>query len=282
MSVPSSSSLGSPLLTVVVLTLNEAARIGRCVRSLRGLPPRTRLVILDSFSSDETVSVARQVWSEIGGLEADFCSVLEEWRGFTRARNRSLELCSTPWALWVDADEWLSEGLVEELASLRDWPNEVVVGRMPRLNTFLGREIRHGGWFPDVKSRVGRVGRVEWKGGPRGADVHEDLVAIGDGERRTMRGLLRHEPFRDEAEQRDTNVRYSALLAAGLAEKWRDRGFAPPKFFVWGRVVWKFFENYLWKRGCLDGRPGLRLALGSAWSLKERYRKAFEIRERGA
>jgi glycosyltransferase involved in cell wall biosynthesis len=268
-------------ITVVVLTLNEEARVGRAVRSLAPLTGQLRLVVVDSESKDTTLAVAEAEWRASGGAERDLALVVRPWRGFVEARNASLEWARTPWVLWLDSDEWLSPELARELAELpasppADFP---AAFRIPRQSYFLGRAIRHGGWFPDRKARLAQSGCCEWKGGPKGADVHEDLAAASWG---LLRGTIEHEPFRDAAEQEETNRRYSALLAEGHARDLRARGKrAPSRVYSSLRVLWKFFENYVWKLGFLDGFPGLRIAWGSAQSLGWRYARTRALLARG-
>jgi len=264
-------------LSVVVLTLNEAERVGRCLRSLAPLVPNVSLVLLDSFSTDATISQAETAWQEIGGRPQNAVFLRRPWKGFAEARNASLDWVRAPWVLWLDADEWLSPELASELAALPERPGAElpVAYRIPRQSYFLARAIRHGGWFPDRKARLLQSGRGEWKKGPKGADVHEDLVAASWG---LLRGTIEHEPFRDVQEQIDTNRRYSALLAEGFAAELRSQGrSAPSCLYASLRVLWKFFENYVWKLGFLDGVPGLRIAWGSAQSLGWRYARTREL-----
>ena len=260
----------------MILTFNEEKRVGRCLRSLKGVADR--VVVLDSFSSDATLAIVRKTWIEELGLSPDSLIVVSQtWKGFTVARNNSLAYVTSDWVLWIDADEWLSEGLQRELRYFciqnpSEWGD---VFRMPRLSLFLGREIRHGGWYPDRKARLARARHCEWKIGPNGSDVHEDLWPLSGTERPLLKNALGHEPFLSEQEQFDTNDRYSTLLAQGLARKWRSMSrVAPSNLKIAVKVIFKFFENYIWKLGFLDGRPGFLIAKGSAESLSMRLRKA--------
>ena len=263
------------LLTVVILTLNEEERIARCLRSLEPLLPNVRVVIIDSWSKDQTLEVAEKTWRKMGARSDALALLTQTWKGFTETRQASLKWVKTPWVLWLDADEWLTRELVDELRQLPRAPSEsdALVYRIPRLSYFLGRPIRHGGWYPDRKSRLAQAALCEWKPGPRGADVHEDLfpvrMAHGFG---LLHGHIEHEPFRNEGEQGETNRRYSTLLGEGLARSRLERGLAPPHpWWIRLRGVWKFFENYIWKGGFLDGRPGYLIARGSSDSLRLRY-----------
>ena len=258
-------------LTVVILTLNEEDRIVRCLESL---PAGARVVIFDSFSTDATGARARDTWERLDRPLGDFAFVARPWLGFTEMRNATLRWVATPWVLWLDADEWITPELAAELEKLPE--DAAVCYRIPRLTWFLGRAIRHGGWYPDYKRRLARTGQCEWRRGRHDTDVHEDLHPLpADAPIGTLRGQLGHETFRDLAEQAATNDRYSTLLAEGLVRKWRaEKRREPSDAYIALKAAVKFVENYVWKLGFLDGRPGYLIARGSAESLALRLRKA--------
>lgn len=254
-----------------MLTLNEADRVGRAVKSL---PAGSRLVVIDSFSTDGTLEVIEGAWREGGRSSTDLAVIKKAWPGFVRARNESLAWVLTEWVFWIDADEWLTGELAAELAQVATLPADVDIGECARLSTFLGREIRHGGWYPDRKRRLARAKYAQWIEGPNGSQVHENLISTRKGRGERLRGELGHEPFRDERDQADTNDRYSTLLAEGLAKRYREQGrSAPSEFYISMKAAIKFVENYIWKLGFLDGKAGYIIAAGSAKSLRMRLSK---------
>ncbi len=270
----------NPQLSVVVLTLNEASRIRRCLDSIK-IP--ARVLVLDSFSTDGTLVEAQRSWKDSGRSPCHFAAVARRWRGFTEARNASLKWVQTPWVLWLDADEWLSPALNEELKTYMASRDPVPLLRFPRQSYFLGRAIRHGGWFPDRKRRMARSEQCHWRSGPFGADVHEDLEVKGDDRIYDFKATIEHESFRDIAEQEESNDRYSTLLAEGLAQKLRAQNKrAPSQGYIAVKVAIKFIENYIFKLGILDGWPGFVIARGSAKSLRMRLEKCKAIMGRGS
>ncbi len=265
-------------ISVVILTLNESERIERCLESVRKF---RQVIVVDSLSKDATLDRARSLWRSWGEDETRLTLVSRPWPGFTLARNESLGWVREPWVLWLDADEWVSPELVAWCGSLGALPSSdtAPLYKVARQSFFLGTRIRHGGWYPDHKRRLALSLRATWRSGPHGSDVHEDLDVARDGEfamALLAQGEIFHEPFRDEAEQRATNELYSGLLARGLSERWRREGRkrGPSELFVCLKVIVKFLENYVLKCGFLDGRAGLKIATGSAWSMGERLRKA--------
>lgn len=265
-----------PLLTIVILTANEEKRISRCIKSLAHR--KLKVVIIDSFSKDQTRRKAQKAWEEAGQSLDNLAFIEREWKGFTEARNFSLSWVNTPWVLWLDADEWIEKDLDEALDKLNELDSDIDVFKISRQSYFLGKAIKFGGWYPDRKARLGRVGQCEWRKGPRGADVHEDLFSIKDTPRLNISGHIGHEPFLDLQEQYDTNWRYSSLLAEGLAGEYRLGKKRPKTFLEVGiKVLIKFFENYILKLGILDGKPGFIIARGSALSLWWRLNKAKQL-----
>jgi glycosyltransferase involved in cell wall biosynthesis len=265
-------------LVVAVLTLNEERRLPRLIESL---PNFVDLLILDSGSTDQTLKVASETWERLNRDPKQIQIYQIEWKGFVAARNKTLSLSTKPWILWMDADEWISPEMKQTLERLKiDELDPNIIYRFPRLSYFLDRPIYHGGWYPDLKERLAFREKVLWTEGPHGAAVHEQLILKDKSPicRRELAGQILHRPFLDRQEQRETNLRYSALLADGIARRILAGELRrPPKFFIWIKPIIKFFENYLFKGGFLDGRSGFWIALGSAQSMHWRMKKVFAL-----
>ena len=265
----------------MVLTLNEAPRMRKCLSSLAR--NCDKVVVIDSFSTDDTLAEAERVWKSLDREAEDLILVTRVWKGFVEARNSSLDWVSTEWVLWVDADEWIMDDFCEALKHLEKLPRELSIFKVARQSYFLGRAIRFGGWYPDRKARLARTQNCVWKAGPKGAEVHEDLFERESGLRDDssaawIAGHLGHEGFRSIEEQEETNEKYSTLLAEGAAKELKRLGKSPPNALLRCVKPWlKFVENYLWKLGILDGYPGFVIARGSARSLKLRLEKISQF-----
>lgn len=263
-------------VSVVILTLNERERMQRCLHSVRGFE---QVIVVDSLSSDGTLDCARELWNTWSESDQALTLVSRSWPGFTKARNQSLNWVRCPWVLWLDADEWVSEELFRFCVQLPRESLPRVVYELPRQSFFLGRKIRYGGWYPDYKRRLAPSQGALWKRGPQNSDVHEDLTLTNAVSFERLPGLhIFHEGFRDEKEQRETNELYSTLLAQGLSQKWiREKKLPPSRLYILFKGILKFLENYFFKLGFLDGIPGFKIALGSAWSMKQRLLKAKDL-----
>jgi hypothetical protein len=154
---------------------------------------------------------------------------------------------------------------------------DTIVGyEMPRHVFYLGRWINHGGWYPDLKTRLVRRGKAKWTGD----DPHDKLAAEGTVDR--LNGDLIHHTYRNFSHQLKIIDRFSDVVV----ERYRDtyRRFRPawilPLMLLHPPV--KFLECYLWKMGFLDGRPGLIIAVSSSFYVFAKYVKAWESRGCGS
>ncbi|MCB9676560.1 MAG: glycosyltransferase family 2 protein [Alphaproteobacteria bacterium] len=232
------------MLTLVVVACNEADRIGRCLDSV----PASRKLVLDSGSTDVTVSVARAHGAEV--IETD-------WPGFVAQKNRALALVDTPFALSLDADEWLSHAAAAEVAAVLADPGSAAGWSFPRASEWLGRTVRHGAWYPDRKIRLVRTGLARWVGD----DPHDHLEV--DGGVVPLAGDIHHTPYRVFGDHLRTIDRYTALNARSL----HARGVRARRRDPVVHAVGHFAKGYVLRQGFRDGLPGLALALlGAAHS----------------
>lgn len=264
-------------LTVCILTKNEEERIPRAVISVAALG--ARVLIVDSFSEDETFQAAQESWQEAARSLDDFEFVTQKWQGFVKTRQASLKLIKTRWVMWLDSDEWIEEDLRKWLQAHLEYLDPDNVYCFRRQSFFMGRALKHGGWYPDFKARLCRLGHADWVPGPRGAEIHEKLSPTStSGKLTRIDAHIGHLPFRSVEEQLETNEAYSSLLAGGMAEEWVSARRRPySKFRQYLKVGVKFLENYFWKLGFLDGAEGYGIAKGSAHSMKRCIEKARDL-----
>jgi glycosyltransferase involved in cell wall biosynthesis len=142
-------------LVVVVLTYNEEAHIERLLLCLRRLG--TEVFIIDSYSTDNTVAVARALGARV--IQHAFVNHAQQFQwALDNIRMDS------DWIMRLDADELLEPELVEEIrAKLSTLPSDVVGVNLKRRHIFMGRWIRHGGRYPLTLLRIWRrgQGRIE-------------------------------------------------------------------------------------------------------------------------
>jgi glycosyltransferase involved in cell wall biosynthesis len=281
-------------ISVVVITFNEEANIGRTLASAQPLVSdgKGEIIVVDSGSTDRTVEIAKSFGAKV---------FVEEWKGFAAQKNSAIDKATGDWILSLDADEEVEAKLAEEicwlLAAIIEWQKhgfpvdddarsrelrdrgtrygldeEGLNGFLvSRKNFFLGRWIRHGGFWPDSKLRLFR------KGTGRFQDrlVHEDVQAQGSVSS-VQRGSLLHHSYPTLSDYIEHMNRYSSLGAKMVVAK----GNGKVRFSVSNivlRPLATFIYNYFFRLGFLDVREGLLLHLYHAVYVSWKYAKAWEF-----
>ncbi len=232
-------------LTAIVLTYNEARHIADCLASLRFAD---RVIVFDSGSTDDTVTLAREAGAEVMTRPFDH---------YAGQRNAALEalMHSTKWVLFVDADEQVTLTLADEIRSSLD--STAYAGfRIPRHNMIFGRLTLGAGWYPDYQTRLLRVGAARYD---PAYQVHE--VVLLDGDTGTLHQPLLHENYSTVEEFFAKQRRY-AQLDARMAH---ERGERPRRRHFVGAPLRQFWWRFVTLRGFSDGLHGLRLSALMAW-----------------
>lgn len=240
-------------LSVIVITKNEAHNIGACLQSVIFAD---QLVVLDSGSRDGTLDIARAIGAQV--------SENLDWQGFGVQKNRALALARCDWVLSIDADERVTPDLhAEIMAAIRTSAFEAY--SFPRLSSYCGQYMRHSGWHPDRVTRLFRRDSARFSC----ELVHEKIVTsspVGQ-----LSAPLLHESFTGFEAVLDKMNRYSSAGAQMLFA--RGKTASPSKALAHG--VWAFVRTYILKRGFLDGRMGLVLAVSNAEGTYYRYLKLW-------
>jgi len=246
-------------LSVVLVTLNEAANLPRTLTSVRFA---NEIVVLDSGSTDATVEIA----------EAMGARVFEEpWRGFARQKNSAIARATGDWVLSLDADEEVSPALASEIEALLADEPVCSAYRIRRLNHFLGRPLRHGGYWPDPKLRLFERGAAQFEDRP----VHETMQTSGPTGQ--LKGHLIHHCYPSLGEYIEHMNRYSSIGAELLVERGRISHSLPA--FWWNAVAnpaATFLYNYIFRLGFLDGREGLLQHLNHSAYIHWKFAKAWQ------
>jgi glycosyltransferase involved in cell wall biosynthesis len=280
-------------LSVVIITVNEEANISRTLASVKPLVAdgKGEIIVVDSGSTDRTVEIAKSFGAKV---------FVEEWKGYAAQKNSAIDKAKGDWILSLDADEELSSNLAAEITaaltdqSLRENNQGVPDCATDRLqailevqrdsgiplsrftfgywlrrnNFFLGRWIKHGGFWPDPKMRLFRrgAGRFEDR------SVHEDVRL--EGPQGTLDNALIHHSYPTLSDYIDHMNRYSSLGAEMVAAKGRVR-FSFVNIVL--RPMFSFIYNYFFRLGVLDGREGLLLHLYHGVYVSWKYAKAWEL-----
>jgi len=244
-----------PTLSVILITFNEEANIEACLRSVQWAD---EIVVLDSHSQDETLSICRRF--------TDKCHRVE-WLGFGKTKNAALDRSTGEWVLSIDADERITPELAEEIRrTIRDAGDRIGFW-IPRRAWFLGRWIRHCGWYPGHVLRLFRrdAGRFQEKRVHEGVEVNGPTAALKND--------LLHYTDRDLEHYFQTFHRYTSLAARDLFQAGRRAGVSDLVL----RPLATFVKMYLLRAGFLDGLQGLLLCGLSAGYVFTKYAKLWEL-----
>jgi len=247
-------------LSVVLITHNEEANLPGTLESVMPLvhDGQGEIVVVDSGSTDRTLEIARAHSAKI---------FIEPWKGFAAQKNSAMDKASGDWVLQLDADEALEPELTEEIATtLRGQP--AVSGYwIPRKNFFLGRWIRHGGFYPDPKLRLVR------RGAGRFVEYGAHPTMKVDGSTGRFSHALLHHAYPTLRGYIDHMNSYSSMGAEIAAEKGHSHFSV---LNIVARPFLTFIYNYFFRLGFLDGREGLLLHLYHSTYVSWKYAKAWE------
>jgi len=243
-------------LSVVVVSYNEEANLGKCLSSVSWAD---EIVVVDSFSQDRTVEIARRFTDRV---------FQHPWLGYGKQKNLALDRATFPWVLSLDADEVVSPELAQEIRSVLGGEIQVSGFALPRMTWYLGRFLRHC-WYPDYKVRLFRKDRARWKE----QDVHETVLL--DGPCGRLRHPLFHYSFRSVHAHLEALQRYTSLSAR--QDRLQGRRF--PMHRLLGSPWVMFLKLYVLKRGFLDGVPGLIASVLSAFHEFVKYAKLYELHQ---
>ncbi|CAN5728462.1 glycosyltransferase family 2 protein [soil metagenome] len=252
-------------LSVAIITLNEESNLPRTLASVRFAE---EVIVIDSGSTDRTLEIA-----------ATFRNVKvfsEEWKGFSAQKNSAIEKCTSQWVLSLDADEELSPELQIEMRTLLTGDPPADAYMLRRRNLFLGKWVKHGGFYPDAKLRLFRRNSANFAPAARFSErpVHETIAFEGN------LGDLRHDIIHHAYPTLESYIehmdRYSTLGADLLVSQGRtSRGLVPFYWNIFAVPHLTFVWNYLLRFGFLDGREGLLLHLYHSTYISWKYAKAW-------
>ena len=247
-------------LSAYVLTYNEEAKVREALESVSWAD---EIVVLDSHSTDRTESICREYTDKV--YQCDF-------EGFGKLRNHALGLLTHDWVLSIDADERATDELRKEIQAVLSQGPDADAFFVPRKNLFMGRWIRHCGWYPDYRQpQLFNRHRFRYR---------EDLVHEGfelDGRVGYLRGHVLQYPFLNLEQYLQKMRRYSTLMAEQMAL--RERRFHVHQLVT--HPLFSFFKMYGLRQGFRDGMPGLILSLFYAYYTFVKYAKLWERTKAG-
>ena len=247
-------------ISAVIITLNEEDRLPDALASLQGVADE--VVVVDSFSSDRTVEIARAARAVV---------LQNRFEDYGQQKNFALAQAGCEWILNLDADERVSPELKNAIAGLKQGAAQpsAAAFAIKRKTFYLGRWIRHSGWYPDRKVRLFRKSAAAWQG-----RIHERLVVAGPVAR--LDGDILHFTYRDIGDHVRRLERYSAFQAEAIVA--RRQKLLYLRLLLLPPIT--FLRHYAWRLGFLDGFPGLVIATVQSWATAMKYLKAIALKRR--
>jgi glycosyltransferase involved in cell wall biosynthesis len=242
-----------------MITFNNARTVEKALQCLEWADD---IVVVDSFSKDETPEIARR-----------YATTFEQrkWPGHCDQYQYAMDLCRHDWCIFVDADEVLSPELIEEIRAefarnlALPESERTYAYHIHRLTWYLGRWIRHGGWLPDYELRLCHRQHARWGGG-----LHAKLETKAKSVH--LKQVYYHYTYADISDQLQTIDNYSGTASADMQ--------AAGKTFSWihliGNPLVRFVRDYIFKRGFLDGFPGFVIAVNTMFYVFIKHAKLWE------
>jgi (heptosyl)LPS beta-1,4-glucosyltransferase len=249
-------------LTAVVITKNEEKNIAKCLNSLSFVD---EIIVVDSGSTDKTLEIVKTY--------KDIVLIKTEWFGFVENKRIGINRATHDWILWIDADEEVPKELANE------WITRIHQGTFhetgaidfPRKTFFLGHWVKHSGWYP------GKVIRFFHKKRAYLSDniLHEGVIPKTGYVVEHFQTDLLHYSYTSMYQYFDKMNKYGYAGAKEIARKKKIAFF--PQILL--QPIWTFFKFYILEKGFLDGRIGIIICMGAAFSNFIKYANYFFLKK---
>ncbi|MDX7986386.1 glycosyltransferase family 2 protein [Xenorhabdus sp. 12] len=249
-------------LSVVMIAKNSADLIADCLLSVSWAD---EIIVLDSGSTDATCQIASEMGAKV--------YTNTQWPGFGRQRQLAQSYASGDYVFMIDTDERVTPELrtsIEHILAAQDADsdNSKKVYSCARLNLFMGRFMKHSGWYPDKVIRLYRREHYQYNDN----QVHESLDTQGAAIV-TLKGDLRHLTCRNLMEFQQKQLNYARDWAKHRYEQGRKTHY----FSIISHTLGAFFKTWLLRAGFLDGKQGLILAVVNAQYTFNKYAALWEL-----
>ena len=221
-------------ITAIITTFNEEKNIRRALESVKWVD---EILVVDSFSTDQTVSICKSYGASILQRKYDYPAAQKNW---------AIPKASNPWIILLDADECVSEKLQNEILSKLKTSTKHTAFWIKRKNYFLGKRIRYSGWQTDKVIRFFKKEHHQYQD----KRVHEEIKLTSNIGK--LKGEIIHYTATDYQAYKLKIERYAQYGAEELYQK----DIPISLFQIWLKPGFKFFVSYIVRGGFLDGKKG--------------------------
>jgi glycosyltransferase involved in cell wall biosynthesis len=247
-----------PLISAVIITLNEEKNIGKCLDSLKAVADE--IVVVDSFSTDQTELIVKEKGAKF---------FKHKFENYVTQHEFADKLATHDIILTIDADEVLSTELVDSILKVKKyWQCDGY--SMNRMTNYCGKWIKHSGWYPDIKLRIYDRRKGKWIG----QKIHERFILYEGSTREHLKGDLLHYSYFSISQHVNQANKFTDITALAAYEQGKKSRILNILF----NPVFKFFRNYILHFGFLDGYYGYVICRISAHATFLKYIKLRQLR----
>ena len=241
-------------ISAVIITLNEEANLGRCLESIKHVVDE--IIVVDSFSTDKTEEIALSFGARF---------IKNKFEGYVEQIVFATNQASNNYILSIDGDEALSDTLQQSIIEAkRNWLNDS--WSFNRLNNYCGIWIRHGVWYPDIKTRLWDRSKGKWGG----ENPHYRVIMNEGTTTKHLKGDLLHYTYATPYDQYFQLNKFSDIAALEAFNKGKK---ANTIFHLIFYPIVVFLKSYILKLGILDGYYGWVLSKNEAYYRYMKYMK---------
>ncbi|ALX92681.1 TPA: glycosyltransferase family 2 protein [Serratia fonticola] len=238
-------------LSVVMIAKNEAELLSECLQSVAWAD---EIIVLDSGSTDGSVALAESLGAKV--------FTHTDWQGFGKQRQKAQSYATQDYVLMIDADERVTPELRHSIEQVLANADDNVVYSLGRRNLFLGRFMRHSGWYPDRVNRLYANQRYRYND-----DLVHESLNTGGAKVVPLQGDLLHLTCRDFFAFQRKQLHYAEQWAIQRHQAGKRCGYLS----ILTHTLGAFCKTWLLRAGFLDGKQGLLLAVVNAQYTFNKY-----------
>lgn len=244
-------------ITAIIPTLNEQERIKN---SLKSAEFADEVIVIDSFSRDDTVAIVKQSNAKL---------IQRKFDNFSSQKNYAIDQASNDWIVWIDADEVLTKELQEEIKEVVQNPKDYIGFYIYRTFFFKGKKMRYTGTQNDKLIRVFNRKYCRYEG-----MVHEKIKTEG------RLGILENKILHYSYISFDRYIEKLNQHSALKAEELFKRGMTITPFHIVIKPIARFIKHYFIKLGILDGFYGFIISFALSYGVLVRYIKLWNLKQK--
>lgn len=248
-------------ISAVIICKNEEKHIENALRSVAWAD---EVLVVDSGSTDSTLAIAERLGARI---------LHRDWTGFAAQKQYAVDNATHDWIFSLDSDEVVSDELAKEIDSIKSIDSPAHGYRISRLSYYMGRPIKHSGWYPDWQLRFFDRRKGRWKQ----VLIHESVEMASETRVGNLTSDIIHYSVEDASHHhRMIGERYAPLAA----EQMYARGRRTTSFKTKLAGPSAFLRSYILKAGFLDGFPGYCIAKFAAHHAFLKHLLLYEMQVR--